>query len=40
MPSPDRVLAILLSAIHDGNVNVRYWAVEGLGYLGTEALAR
>ena len=26
-----------LSAIHDENVNVRYWAVEGLAYLGTDS---
>ena len=32
----DRVAQILLSAIHDPNVNVRYWAVEGLSYLGTD----
>ena len=24
-----------MSSIHDENVNVRYWAVEGLAYLGT-----
>jgi len=33
---PDRVLVILLDSIHDNNVNVRYWAVEGLAYLGTD----
>jgi HEAT repeat protein len=33
---PARVAQILLSAIHDENVNVRYWAVEGLAYLGTD----
>jgi len=32
---PDRASNILLASIHDGNVNVRYWAVEGLAYLGT-----
>lgn len=32
---PDRAFEILLTAIHDENVNVRYWAVEGLAYLGT-----
>ncbi len=32
----DRALDILMSAIHDENVNVRYWAVEGLAYLGTD----
>jgi HEAT repeat protein len=25
-----------MSGIHDDNVNIRYWAVEGLSYLGTE----
>jgi hypothetical protein len=33
---PERVLGILLDASHDHNVNVRYWAVEGLAYLGTD----
>jgi HEAT repeat protein len=33
----DRVAEILLGSIHDENVNVRYWAVEGLAYLGTDA---
>ena len=33
---PERVAGILLAAIHDQNVNVRYWAVEGLAYLGTD----
>jgi HEAT repeat protein len=32
---PDRAANILLASIHDNNVNVRYWAVEGLAYLGT-----
>ena len=32
----ERVTQILLSAIHDPNVNVRYWAVEGLSYLATD----
>ena len=32
-----RVGEILLSAIHDDNVNIRYWAVEGLAYLATDA---
>ena len=35
--APDRVADILLASIHDDNVNVRYWAVEGLAYLGTDA---
>jgi len=34
---PDRAAEILTSAIHDDNVNIRYWAVEGLAYLGTDA---
>ena len=34
---PDRAFEILMSAIHDENVNVRYWAVEGLAYLGTDS---
>src|SRR6185503_15512928 len=33
---PERVAAILLSSLHDENQNVRYWAVEGLAYLGTD----
>jgi hypothetical protein len=33
----DRVAAILLSSLHDENVNIRYWAVEGLAYLATDA---
>jgi len=32
----ERVALILLASIHDPNVNVRYWAVEGLAYLGTD----
>lgn len=35
---PDRALAIILSAIHDPNENVRYWAVEALAFLGTDAV--
>jgi HEAT repeat protein len=34
---PDRVLDILLSGIDDRNVNIRYWTVEGLAYLATDA---
>jgi hypothetical protein len=34
---PGRVADILLSSIHDENVNIRYWAVEGLAYLATDA---
>jgi hypothetical protein len=34
--SPDRIADILLSSVHDQNVNIRYWAVEGLAYLATD----
>jgi hypothetical protein len=34
---PDRAADILLSSVHDENVNIRYWAVEGLAYLATDA---
>ena len=33
---PERAFQILMGSIHDENVNVRYWAVEGLAYLGTD----
>ena len=33
----ERVLDILLGSIHDDNVNIRYWAVEGLSYLAVDA---
>ena len=33
---PERAAQILLASIHDDNINVRYWAVEGLAYLGTD----
>lgn len=33
---PGRVAEILMASIHDQNVNIRYWAVEGLSYLGTD----
>jgi HEAT repeat protein len=33
---PQRVASILLASIHDENVNVRYWVVEGLAYLATD----
>src|SRR5206468_1295569 len=33
----DRILDILLSSTHDENVNIRYWAVEGLAYLAVDA---
>lgn len=32
---PERAAQIILASIHDSNVNVRYWAVESLSYLGT-----
>lgn len=35
---PARAFEILMSGIHDENVNVRYWAVEGLAYLGTDEI--
>jgi HEAT repeats len=34
---PDHVADILLLALQDENVNIRYWAVEGLAYLATDA---
>jgi hypothetical protein len=33
---PERVAQILLSSVSDDNENIRYWAVEGLAYLGTD----
>lgn len=33
---PQRALEILLGSIQDPNLNIRYWAVEGLAYLGTD----
>jgi HEAT repeat protein len=33
---PEHVVRILLESVHDPNVNIRYWAVEGLAYLGTD----
>jgi len=33
---PDRAFAIISASLRDNNVNVRYWAVEGLAYLGTD----
>ncbi|HVO60990.1 MAG TPA: HEAT repeat domain-containing protein [Terriglobales bacterium] len=32
---PDQAAQILLASIHDDNVNIRYWAVESLAYLGS-----
>src|SRR6185436_8359000 len=31
-----RILEILLASVHDENVNIRYWAVEGLAYLAVD----
>jgi HEAT repeat protein len=31
-----RAAQILLASVQDDNVNIRYWAVEGLAYLGTD----
>jgi HEAT repeat protein len=33
---PGRISDIILGSTHDPNVNIRYWAVEGLAYLGTD----
>jgi hypothetical protein len=33
---PARAADILLGSVQDDNVNIRYWAVEGLAYLGTD----
>jgi hypothetical protein len=35
---PYRAYAILTTALDDPNVNIRYWAVEGLAFLGTDAV--
>jgi len=37
---PQRAAQALLQSIHDDNENVRYWAVEGLSYLGTDETVR
>jgi len=34
--APERAFDLLMGSIHDSNVNIRYWAVEGLSYLGTD----
>jgi len=31
-----RVAGIIFASVHDDNVNIRYWAVEGLAYLATD----
>ncbi len=33
---PQRAFDIVSASIHDSNENVRYWAVEGLAYIGTD----
>ena len=33
----DRIFSIIVSSLHDENRNIRYWAVEGLAYLATDA---
>jgi HEAT repeat protein len=33
---PERAFEIVSASIHDSNENIRYWAVEGLAYLGTD----
>jgi len=32
---PQRAAQVLTAHVHDSNENIRYWAVEGLAYLGT-----
>jgi HEAT repeat protein len=34
---PDAVADILLGSLHDANQNIRYWAVEGLAFLGSDS---
>jgi HEAT repeat protein len=36
--SPDRAFAIISASLQDPNLNVRYWAVESLAFLGTDAV--
>jgi len=33
---PQRAFEIVSNSMHDSNENVRYWAVEGMSYLGTD----
>jgi len=33
----ERIFEILTASLHDDNQNIRYWAVEGLAYLATDA---
>lgn len=32
----ERAVQIILASIHDSNINIRYWAVEALSYVGTD----
>jgi hypothetical protein len=32
----ERAAQIILASIHDSNINIRYWAVESLSYIGTD----
>lgn len=32
----ERAAQIILASIHDSNINIRYWAVEALSYMGTD----
>ena len=34
--APERAFEIVSASIHESNENIRYWAVEGLAYLGTD----
>ena len=34
---PERIFDILMASLHDDNQNIRYWAVEGLAYLASDA---
>jgi HEAT repeat protein len=33
----ERIFDIIMASLHDDNQNIRYWAVEGLAYLATDA---
>jgi HEAT repeat protein len=35
---PDRIARIILPSLRDPNENIRYWAVESLSYLGSDAV--
>ncbi len=35
---PERAFEIIRASMHDPNENIRYWAVEGLAFLGTDAV--